>query len=120
MISYDNFFFPANDLVLGREFYEKVLGLPVKFDFSQAGFLAFQVGEEEPAIILRNLPDSQPAVWMEVDDVQKAYIELLAKGVQFRSEPFRIRTGMAVEFNDPFGNRLGLTDYSKPNQSTEK
>jgi hypothetical protein len=29
----------------------------------------------------------------------------------FLSEPFKIKTGMAVEFEDPFGNRLGITDY---------
>ena len=34
-----------------------------------------------------------------------------AKGVEFLSPPFRIRTGNAVEFDDPFGNRLGITDY---------
>ena len=30
------------------------------------------------------------------------------------SEPFPIQTGLAVELKDPFGNRLGLTDYSNP------
>jgi len=29
------------------------------------------------------------------------------------SEPFEIYTGLAVEFEDPFGNKLGITDYSK-------
>ena len=29
------------------------------------------------------------------------------------SEPFKIGTGNAVEFEDPFGNRLGVTDYIK-------
>jgi predicted enzyme related to lactoylglutathione lyase len=113
MIRYDNVFLPANDFAKGREFYEKTLGMPVKFDFSEAGFMAFQVGNEEPAIILRNLPDSKPTVWFEVDDVKTTFDELKEKGVAFRSDPFRIRTGMAVEFEDPFGNRLGFTDYTK-------
>ncbi len=30
-----------------------------------------------------------------------------------KSEPYEIYTGLAVEFEDPFGNRLGITDYSK-------
>jgi predicted enzyme related to lactoylglutathione lyase len=111
--NYDNFFLPANDLARGREFYEKALGLKVKFDFSAQGFLAFQVGDEEPAIVLRNLPDAKPAIWLEVDDVKLAYPELKQRGVVFLSEPFEIRTGLAVEFEDPFGNRLGITDYSK-------
>jgi predicted enzyme related to lactoylglutathione lyase len=112
MIRYDNVFLPANDFAAGRQFYSETLGFPVKFDFSASGFLAFQVGDEEPAIILRNLPDFKPTVWFEVDDVKTTYKELLAKGVVFLSEPFPIRTGLAVEFFDPFGNRLGFTDYS--------
>ena len=30
-------------------------------------------------------------------------------GIKFLSEPFKIGTGNAVEFEDPFGNRLGVT-----------
>ncbi len=40
-------------------------------------------------------------------------IKLREKGVAFNSEPFAIATGTAVEFEDPFGNRLGITDYIK-------
>jgi predicted enzyme related to lactoylglutathione lyase len=116
MKSYDNFFLPANDLAKGREYYEGVLGLHVKFDFSSRGFLAFKVGNEEAAIILRNHPSSRPAIWFEVDDVKAAYEQLKKKGVVFLSEPFTIPTGLAVEFEDPFGNRLGITDYSSSSQ----
>ena len=31
--------------------------------------------------------------------------------IKFLSEPFKIGTGNAVEFEDPFGNRLGVTEY---------
>jgi predicted enzyme related to lactoylglutathione lyase len=116
MKKFDNFLLPADDLAKGREYYEKVLGFPVKFDFSAQGFLAFQIGDEEPAIILRNHPGAKPAIWLEVDDVKATYEQLKKKGVVFLSEPFPIRTGLAVEFDDPFGNRLGITDYSKPSR----
>ena len=33
--------------------------------------------------------------------------------IKFLTEPFPIRTGNAVEFEDPFGNRFGITDYKK-------
>ena len=113
MIRYDNVFLPADNFVQGRQFYENILGFPVKFDFSAQGFLAFQVGNEEPAIILRNQPGMKPTVWFEVEDVNVTFADLKKKGVVFLSEPFPIRTGLAVEFEDPFGNRLGITDYSK-------
>lgn len=77
---------------------------------------AFNVGDQEPAIILKDLnkfPDVKPTIWFVVDDVKDEYNSLKERGVSFLSEPFEIMTGMAVEFEDPFGNRFGITDYSK-------
>ncbi len=80
------------------------------------GMVAFKVGDNEPAIILKDtskFPEAKPTIWFVVDGVQEEYKRLSAKGLKFLSEPFEIYTGLAVEFEDPFGNRLGLTDYSK-------
>ncbi len=116
MEDFDNFFLPSSDLKKGKEFYQGILGLSVKFDFSNMGMIAFKVGNNEPAIILKDtskFPETKPTIWFVVDNVQEEYKRLKAKGLSFLSEPFPIQTGMAVEFEDPFGNRLGLTDYSK-------
>ena len=113
---YDNFFLPSSDLKKGKEFYRDILGLPVKFDFSNMGMIAFKVGDNEPAIILKDtskFPDTKPTIWFVVDNVREEYKRLSAKGLKFLSEPFTIQTGITVEFEDPFGNRIGLTDYSK-------
>jgi predicted enzyme related to lactoylglutathione lyase len=75
--------------------------------------VAFKVGFSEPAIILRKADNVKPAILFMVDNVQQAYEELKQKGVEFLSEPFEIMTGLSVEFTDPFGNKFGLTDYSK-------
>ena len=113
-MNYDNFFFPADDLAATKRFYQETLGLPVKFDFSDKGMLAFQVGNEEAAIILKDktkFPHTKPTIWIEVDDVKQIYDELQGKGISFLSPPFPIRTGWAIEFLDPSGNVLGFTDY---------
>jgi predicted enzyme related to lactoylglutathione lyase len=63
-MNYDNFFFPAENLEESKKFYTETLGLPVKFDFSQQGMIAFKVGDEEPAIILKDrkkFPAVKPA-----------------------------------------------------------
>lgn len=76
--------------------------------------VAFNVGGEEPAIILKDknkFPEAKPAVWIEVEDVRQLYPELKNKGVIFISEPFKKRAGWAAEFTDPSGNLLGITDY---------
>ncbi len=115
-MKYDNFFYPAEDIEASKKFYTEVLGLSVKFDFSQQGMVAFQVGNEEPAIILKDkkkFPKVKPTIWIEVENVHTSYKELLLKGVTFLSEPFKIKTGWAVEFFDPSGNVIGITDYNK-------
>ncbi len=115
MKTYDNFFLPVKDLRTAKDFYQKI-GLSVKFDFPDKGMLAFNVGNEEPAIILKDIekfPEAKSTIWFVVDDVKKEYGKMAEKGIRFLSEPFQIRTGSAVEFEDPFGNRLGITDYSK-------
>ena len=120
MKDYDNFFLPANDLKKAKEFYQGILGLSTKFDFSDKGFLAFKIGEKEPAIILKDtnkFHNVKPAIWFVVDDVKEEFTKLKNKGIQFLSEPYQIKTGLAVEFDDPFGNRLGITDYSHLNRT---
>ena len=115
-MKYDNFFFPADDLATSRRFYQDVLDLPVKFDFSESGMVAFRVGDEEAAIILKErkkFPDITPTLWIEVEDVRVKYAALQGRNIRFLSEPFRIRTGWAVEFVDPSGNRLGFVDYQE-------
>jgi predicted enzyme related to lactoylglutathione lyase len=115
MKDFDNFFLGVTDIDKGKKYYNDILGLKLKFDFSDKGMIVFKVGDQEPAIILKDLkkfPDIKPTIWFVVDDVKKEYETLKKKDVNFISEPFEIQTGMAVEFEDPFGNRLGITDYS--------
>jgi len=112
---YDNFFLPTNNIDNAKQFYGEVLGLSTKFDFSDAGMIAFKVGDQEPAIIVQDvakIPNAKPAIWFTVENVPAVYKELLSKGVVFLSEPYEIPTGLAAQFTDPFGNRLGITDYS--------
>jgi len=116
MKNYDNFFMGVSNLEEARKYYENILGLQLKFDFSKKGMVAFNVGDEEPAIILKDenvFLNIKPTIWFEVENVESEYNKFKERGVKFLSEPFQIMTGMAVEFEDPFGNRLGITDYSK-------
>lgn len=112
--NYDNLFLPADDYQQSVRFYSEILGLEKKFEFADAGMVAFKVGNEEPAIILKDrikFPEARPTIWIEVEDTKAVYEQMKAKGVTFLSEPFKIRTGWSVEFADPSGNHLGFTDY---------
>jgi len=113
---YDNFFLPADNLEMAIKFYRDTLGLSIKFDFSEIGMTAFKVGNQEPAIIVQDkskFPQARPSILFLVKDVTKAYQQMKSKGVKFLSEPYEIHTGMAVHFEDPFGNLLRLTDYTR-------
>ena len=115
MKNYDNFFLPADDMEASKDFYGRILGLPLKFEFTPKGMAAFGVGDTEPAIILKDVsknPGVKPTIWLEVENVKSSYKELEARGVKFLSEPFKIGTGWVAVFEDPAGNRLGLTDYN--------
>lgn len=118
-MNYDNFFLPAENFEESKQFFAEVLKLKIKFDFSEIGMIAFSVGDEEPAIILKDkkkFPNTKPTIWIEVDDVKQIYDGLQGKGVSFLSPPFSIRTGWAIEFLDPSGNVLGFTDYKAENK----
>lgn len=117
MKNYDNFFLPVDNMDEAKNFYE-TLGLQPKFDFSDKGMVAYSVGDEEPAIILKDknkFTDVKPTIWFVVDNTIETYNQLKEKGISFLTKPFPIGTGISVEFEDPFGNRLGITDYNKDN-----
>lgn len=112
--NYDNFFLPVDDYEKSKQYYSETLGMKIKFEFAEQGMIAFCIGNEEPAIILKDkkkFPNTKPAIWIEVLDVKQLYSEMKEKGVTFITEPFKIRTGWAVEFTDPSGNILGFADY---------
>lgn len=115
-MDYDNFFLPVDNIEKAMDYYEEIIGLKLKFNFKDKGMVAYNVGNNEPAIILKDeniFNDVKPTIWFVVDDVAKKYRELKEKKVNFLSAPYEIGTGNAVEFEDPFGNRFGFTDYNK-------
>ena len=136
MKNYDNYFLPVDNMEEAKRYYEDILTgckRAVAVDIGWAGsgamtlrhlveqewykgMVAYNIGNEEPAIILKDknkFENLKPTIWFEVEDVAIFYKEMLNNGIKFLSEPFKIGTGNAVEFEDPFGNRLGVTDYIK-------
>ena len=50
MKNYDNYFLPVDNMEEAKRYYEEILGLKKKFDFSDKGMVAYNIGNEEPAI----------------------------------------------------------------------
>ena len=104
MKDYDNFFLPSNNLKKGKEFYQTSLGLPVKFDFSDMGMIAFKVGDNEPSIILKDVtkfPEAKPTIWFVVDSVTEEYKRLRLKGLNFYLNHLRFKREWQLSLKTP-------------------
>lgn len=78
-MDYDNFFLPVDNIEKAMDYYEEIIGLKLKFNFKDKGMVAYNVGNNEPAIILKDeniFNDVKPTIWFVVDDVAKKYREL--------------------------------------------
>ncbi|WP_216590185.1 VOC family protein [Streptomyces brasiliscabiei] len=120
LLGFDNILLPVGDLGEAVSFYERA-GFDVGFRLDEAGIAGLKVGKETPGLLLRveeELRQRPPAwasarVWLEVPDARAAARALTAAGVAPLDAPFSVATGWTVEFADPWGNVIGLTDYSK-------
>ncbi|MEU9736265.1 VOC family protein [Streptomyces sp. NPDC048002] len=120
LLGFDNVLLPVGDLGEAVGFYERA-GFGVGFRFDEAGIALLKVGDETPGILLRQEdglghrppPWPAPRVWLEVPDARAAADRLAGSGIAPLDPPFPVATGWTVEFADPWGNVVGLTDYSR-------
>lgn len=102
--------FTVTDLERAVDFYERVLGLTKKYQFTTyAGFdcggveIGLQPGEVAGA------QEGTPCVDFLVQDVDAAYRVLRERGAQFLKEPHDTSWGGRIAlFTDPDGNALQL------------
>ena len=115
VLGFDNVFLEVGDLDSAVAFYQDVLGLPVHKRFEPLQMVLFEVGAETPGLGVAAVAEPRVGgqkVWFEVPDARAASEELSARGVPALAPPALIPTGWAFEVRDPWGNVLGLTDYS--------
>jgi predicted enzyme related to lactoylglutathione lyase len=119
ILGVDNVLVAVGDFDVALDFYEGTLGLPVKFQLPALGIACFRLGAEEPGLLIRATAVHQrearetPRVWLEVRDAKAAAAELRERGVEPLGEPFEMAAGWTVEVADPWGNVVGLADYTK-------
>ncbi|MFF8591266.1 VOC family protein [Streptomyces sp. NPDC015220] len=120
LLGFDSVLLPVGDLGEAVGFYERA-GFAVAFRMDEAGIALLKVGGETPGILLRQEealghrtpPWPSPRLWLEVPDARAAARELTEAGIALLDEPSAVATGWLVEINDPWGNVLGFTDYTK-------
>lgn len=102
--------FYVSDLRAATRFYEEILGLEKKYEFSS--YSGFECGGVEIGLIPRRAKDHVnecSSVELLVSDVDAVYDELKSKGVEF-IEDLHEETwgGRTAAFKDPDGNVLEI------------
>jgi predicted enzyme related to lactoylglutathione lyase len=115
----DNVLFAVGNFEEAERFYGQLLGLVTAFAFCEAGMVGYRLGEEEPGLMIREQPHlapgparETPRLWPEVPDARASANVLAYAGVRLLDQPKEMRSGWwFVEFADPWGNVIDLTDY---------
>ncbi len=110
---------PVSDIETAVDFYGKVLGLPHLYTFGDLAF--FDCGGTRLFLSANDGPIGEPSVlYFRVDDIQTAYDELRARGVEFEQAPHLIhKHDNGVEewmafFPDPDGHLLAIMAQTGP------
>jgi len=101
----DNVVLAVPDVEAAAAWYTKRLGMSVAVITPEVAVLhTLHAG---PGVVLRRRPDSPggSTFWIEVADAR-------AVAAALDSDPFPVATGLCVELDDPWGNTIGLVDYS--------
>jgi len=108
--------FYVSDLRKAARFYEEILGLEKKYEYSS--YIGFECGGVEIGLIPKpkeqvRLNSMSPSVEFLVDDAEKFYNELKKKGVKFveelHEEPWG---GRQATFTDLDGNTLEIAQIN--------
>jgi len=108
--------FTVANLKRAADFYENVLGLQKKYQFSS--YAGFDCGGVEIGLVPGDVPGAQdgvPVVDLLVRDVDAAYQTLCERGVRFLKEPHDTLWGSRIAlFADPDRNVLQLVQIDWP------
>lgn len=99
-----------------KNFYSRVLGLPIKADGSGHGYCVFDAGAATLVVEFADGEDRElvgrfTGLSFDVPDAQASYEQLRAKGVTFKEAPERQPWGGVIaSLVDPSGNVLQICE----------
>jgi len=106
----ENLTIPVSDLKRFVSFYENILGLKKRDEWSN--YATFNIGEM--TLGLDPDPKGELDIFMRVANVDEEYKQLKEKGVQFVTEPKdQYWGGRTTMFKDPDGNKFILVSYKE-------
>ena len=108
--------FYVSDLRKAKKFYEEILGLEKKYEYSS--YVGFECGGVEIGLIPKpqgeqKASQTSPSVEFLVDNVDKVYNDLKSKGVKFIKELHdEAWGGMQATFTDPDDHILEIAQIN--------
>lgn len=106
----ENITFPVKDLKKSIDFYENILGLKKRNEWSN--YATFNIGDM--MLGLDSDPKGELDIFMRVTNVDEEYKTLKEKGVQFATEPKdQYWGGRTAMFKDPDGNKFILVSFKE-------
>jgi catechol 2,3-dioxygenase-like lactoylglutathione lyase family enzyme len=113
MLKLDHLRIPVTDLARSRDWYIRTLGLKVEFELPERKTVALQ-DTDDFTIFLQEVPSSvvpnECALWFQVGDVDTAFADWSARGVEFAHGPRKSYWGYGAELADPDGYLIRLWD----------
>jgi len=106
----ENLTFPVKDLKKSINFFENILGLKKRNEWSS--YATFNIGEM--MLGLDPTPKAELQIYMRVANVDDEYKTLKERGVQFLTEPKdQYWGGRTAMFTDPDGNKFILVSFKE-------
>jgi catechol 2,3-dioxygenase-like lactoylglutathione lyase family enzyme len=113
MIKFDHLRIPVTDLARSRDWYTRTLGLKVEFEVTDRQTVALQDSDGFTIFLQQagsSVAPNQCALWFRVADVDTAFKDWCARGVQFTHGPRKSYWGYGAELADPDGYLIRLWD----------
>jgi catechol 2,3-dioxygenase-like lactoylglutathione lyase family enzyme len=105
----DHLAMTAADLAVTRDWYASVLALEVEFDTGTAVGLKDD-GDFTLILSGEGVRPTECNLFFQVEDVDIAYREMSARGIEFRYPPQNNDWGYGAGLTDPDGRLVGLWD----------
>lgn len=112
----------VRDINVAKDFYSRLLGLPLQHDGTEYGYCVFRPGAATlvvEAVPLDAPEDEQVLVGrftglsFQVANAQESYALLSAKGVEFTGTPeAQAWGGVLATLRDPSGNQVQICQYA--------
>lgn len=112
----------VRELPTAKNFYSRVLGLPLKRDATEQGFLCYESGGIDVIVESISLDSSSEdqcligrftGVSFAVEDIHAEHARMVALDVAFTGAPEKqFWGGWLATFKDPAGNQLQLAQYA--------